>query len=73
MFTLNTQSEVTLTVYSILGQEITQIQSGNMRPGFHSIQWNGLDQSGIQVASGVYFYQLNVAGQSKTGKMMLLK
>jgi hypothetical protein len=44
-----------------------------MRPGFHSIQWNGLDQSGIQVASGVYFYQLNVAGQSKTGKMMLLK
>ena len=73
MFTLNTQSEVTLSVYSILGQEIAQIQSGNMRPGFHSIQWNGLDQSGIQVASGVYFYQLNVAGQSKTGKMMLLK
>ncbi len=73
LFTLAKTSDVTMTVYSILGQEVAKLQSGNMRSGVHSIKWNGLDIHGKQVASGVYFYQVNVAGQIKTGKMMLLK
>ncbi len=73
LFTLEKASDVTMTVYSILGQEVAKLQSGNMRSGVHSIKWNGLDMHGKQVASGVYFYQVNVAGQIKTGKMMLLK
>ena len=73
MFTLGMENDVTVSVYSILGEEIATLHSGRMIPGAHSIRWNGLTDSGYNVASGVYFYQVNVAGQVKTGKMMLLK
>ena len=73
MFTLGMEKDVTVSVYSILGEEIATLHSGRMIPGAHSIRWNGLTDNGYSVASGVYFYQVNVAGQVKTGKMMLLK
>ena len=73
MFTLGMEKDVTVSVYSILGEEIATLHSGRMIPGTHSIRWNGLTNNGYDVASGVYFYQVNVAGQVKTGKMMLLK
>ena len=73
MFTLGMENDVTVSVYSILGEEIATLHSGRMIPGAHSIRWNGLTDNGYSVASGVYFYQVNVAGQVKTGKMMLLK
>jgi flagellar hook assembly protein FlgD len=73
MFTLDIASDVTVSVYSILGKEIATLHNGKMIPGIHSIRWNGLTNNGFNVASGVYFYQVDVAGQVKTGKMMLLK
>jgi hypothetical protein len=73
MFTLGMENDVTVSVYSILGEEIATLQSGRMIPGTHSVRWNGLTSNGYNVASGVYFYQVDVAGQVKTGKMMLLK
>ena len=73
MFTLGMETDVTVSVYSILGEEIATLQSGRMIPGTHSVRWNGLTSNGYNVASGVYFYQVDVAGQVKTGKMMLLK
>ena len=73
MFTLGMASDVTVKVYSIMGDEITTLHNGNMIPGTHSLRWNGLTNNGFNVASGVYFYQVDVAGQVKTGKMMLMK
>ena len=73
MFTLGMASDVTVKVYSILGEEIATLHNGNMIPGTHSLRWNGLTNNGFYVASGVYFYQVDVAGQVKTGKMMLMK
>ena len=73
MFTLGMASDVTVKVYSILGEEIVTLHNGNMIPGTHSLRWNGLTNNGFNVASGVYFYQVDVAGQVKTGKMMLMK
>ena len=73
MFTLGMASDVTVKVYSILGEEIATLNNGNMIPGTHSLRWNGLTNNGFNVASGVYFYQVDVAGQVKTGKMMLMK
>ena len=73
LFTLGMASDVTVKVYSILGEEIATLHNGNMIPGTHSLRWNGLTNNGFNVASGVYFYQVDVAGQVKTGKMMLMK
>ena len=73
LFTLGVASDVTVKVFSILGEEIVTLHNGNMIPGTHSLRWNGLTNNGFNVASGVYFYQVDVAGQVKTGKMMLMK
>ena len=73
MFTLGMENDVTVSVYSILGEEVATLHSGKMIQGTHSVRWNGLANNGYNVASGVYFYQVDVAGQVKTGKMMLLK
>jgi hypothetical protein len=44
-----------------------------MSPGRHEAFWDGRDQSGAQVASGVYFVQLIVNGQSQIGRMFVTK
>jgi hypothetical protein len=62
-----------LTVHNVRGQEIARLVSGSFAAGRYSYQWNGRDHAGQQVASGIYFYRLNVNDQSATRKMMLLK
>jgi len=47
-------------------------------PGFHSVMWDGLDGTGVQVASGIYLYRIQAIGLSaktfvKTKKMLLIK
>jgi len=65
--------DVTLVVYNILGQQIRTLLADNMEYGFHTITWNGLDQMGQPVSSGVYFSELRAKGFRQTKKMLLLK
>ncbi len=53
------------------GVRVDQLQY--LLPGRHEAYWDGTDQSGRQVASGIYFMQLTVNGVSKTRKMYVLK
>lgn len=53
------------------GVRVDQLQY--TQPGRHEAFWDGTDQSGRQVASGIYFMQLTVNGVSKTRKMYVLK
>jgi flagellar hook assembly protein FlgD len=41
--------------------------------GKHSVVWNGLDEAGKSVSSGVYLYKLETAGTSQTRRMLLMK
>jgi hypothetical protein len=66
-FDLPTRGEVQLTVYNLLGQEVTRLVQSRSA-GHHTIQLNMKDQ-----ASGVYFYELRAGDYSGTGKMLLLK
>jgi hypothetical protein len=78
-FNLPVNSRVSLTVYNLLGQEITTILNGEIAAGTRDVVWNGKDNSGLTVASGLYFYRLRatpVAGGqefSQMRKMMLVK
>jgi len=47
--------------------------SGPMEPGFHTIVWNGRDDTGSQVAAGLYITELRTAQLRRTRKMLLLK
>ncbi len=66
---------VRLVVYNILGQEIKSLTDEKQQPGRHIAYWDGTDQRGQPVASGVYFYRLEVSGIEfvKSGKMILMK
>ena len=53
-------SNVTLKIYDTLGQEVRTLVNENKPAGYHSVVWNGADNSGRQVSSGVYFYSLEL-------------
>ena len=72
-FTLNEAGPLTLTVYTLLGQEVTTLVRGNLPAGVHRVEWDGSDPSGNAVASGVYLYRLQAGHDVQTRRMVLLK
>jgi hypothetical protein len=68
MYKLQQPSHVTIDIYNILGRHMTNIQDGSMTTGYHQVTWNADD-----LASGMYFYRLQVGDYSETKKMILLK
>lgn len=66
-------THVNLTVFNVLGQTVTTLKDGFMEAGSHSITWNGTDNGGATVASGIYFYRIEADDFQATKKMMMLK
>jgi len=72
-YTLPKRSRVIISIYNVLGQEIVNLVNEEQGFGYHSITWNGTDQLGRQMASGVYFTRMVSETFSQTKKMLLLK
>jgi flagellar hook capping protein FlgD len=72
-FTLAATQDVTLAVYDVSGRLVRMLASGRQDVGSHSITWDGRDNSGHTVSSGVYFYRLDAGKFSQTRKMVMLK
>lgn len=73
-FKINKTADVNLSVYSINGRLVKTIENRNYNSGTHSVIWDGTDNNGSEVSSGLYFYRLTVNGnESETEKMMLIK
>jgi hypothetical protein len=72
-YLLPRRSDVSIRVYNMLGQEIITLLEQEQSYGEYSILWNGLDRSGKQVASGVYFTELKAGSIRRVTKMLLLK
>lgn len=72
-FDLKNDSDVNLKIYDVNGKEVNTLLNDNLNSGTHKLIWNGTDKNNTKVASGVYFYQLNVNGYSNTKKMIYLK
>jgi photosystem II stability/assembly factor-like uncharacterized protein len=64
---------VQLKIFNARGQLIRTLLDEQLQAGSHRIQWNGCDDEGNNVASGVYFYQLQAGINTQTRKMMLLQ
>jgi hypothetical protein len=65
--------EVSLAVYDITGALVKTLVDGSLEAGSHSIIWNGKDNSGSDVASGIYFYRLGDSRGENVRRMTLLK
>ena len=66
-------SDVNITVFNVLGKQVSSIDLNSMNPGQHNVNWTGIDKAGKAVSSGVYFYTIRAGDFSATKKMMLLK
>jgi len=64
---------VTVAVYDLRGQKIRSLYSGAAAPGLQSLTWDGRNDSGHNLAAGVYLARVNVAGQQQAVKMTLVK
>jgi photosystem II stability/assembly factor-like uncharacterized protein len=67
------QTKVTVAIYNLMGELVTTLLNDRMAAGYHRVIWNGADQYGKSVGSGVYLYQIKAGDQQKGGKMILLK
>ncbi|MFC2133031.1 T9SS type A sorting domain-containing protein [Bacteroidota bacterium] len=67
-FQLSKASNITLTIYDVLGREISKLLDKEFRAGIHQVEFNGED-----ISSGVYFYTLETKDNLQTKKMILLK
>ena len=72
-FVLPSDGNVTLTVYNLLGQQVTTLVNDFRRAGTHTITWNGRNELGRDVSTGVYLYRIDAGDFSATKKMVLLK
>ncbi len=75
-YSLKENSKVSLNIYNIKGQKVKQLISnsaGQFSAGQHSVVWNGKDDNGKTVSSGIYFYKLKTGDYEKTKKMILIK
>jgi hypothetical protein len=72
-FRLIRSSQVILDIYNLLGQKIRTLVDEPFNAGEHKIVWNGRNDSGDEVASGVYFYRLKTNFGTVSRKMIMLK
>jgi hypothetical protein len=70
---LPSNSELNISIFDIRGRFVKEMHSGPQQAGYHAIQWNGLNDNGQGVASGVYFIVLNAPEYRVARKALILK
>jgi hypothetical protein len=72
-FNLPEDTNIDLSIFNVKGQKIKTLISDNYAEGTHKIEWNGSDDSGKAVSSGIYYYRLKTGSKIESRKMILLK
>lgn len=72
-FSLARAGEVSLAIYDASGRRVRSLLSGPREPGRYAARWDGRDESGRPVGSGVYFYKLGTQERDLTGKLVVLR
>ncbi len=72
-FTTKKNGPVSIDVFNIKGQKVRTLLNENRQAGNHIVVWNGKDDSGNSLASGVFFYRMKSGKYTSTKKMILMK
>ncbi len=73
VYTLPEASQVVLSIYDVLGREIKTLVNNTLPAGRYQVTWDGTDQGGRPVSSGIYIYRLRAGHFTKTMKMLLTR
>ena len=72
-FDIGNTSKVSLIIFDILGRKVKTLVNEIKQKGSYHIQWNGKNESGTILPSGIYIMQLNAGGVQISKSMLLLK
>ena len=72
-YQLPAAGRVSLKIYDMMGREVRTLVQGEQPAGYHRVQWDGRDQDGKKLNSGVYLYRIEAGSFSQTRKVVLLK
>ncbi|HNQ43838.1 MAG TPA: FlgD immunoglobulin-like domain containing protein, partial [Candidatus Cloacimonadota bacterium] len=72
-FSIKDSGRVRINIYNLKGQMVRSLIDGNLSAGNHYLVWDGKDDRGNNVASGLYLYRMETAGYTASKKMMLMK
>ena len=72
-YQLSKASNIEIVVYNLKGQKVRTLLDSQKSAGYHNAMWNGRDNSGNSVSSGIYFYEMKTEDYSDIRKMILLK
>jgi aminopeptidase N len=72
-YQINHSADVKLTIYNILGQKVCELVNERQLPHYYPVFWDGKDDNGNVVTSGIYFYVLETGLYRKSKKLMVLR
>ncbi|MCU0413529.1 MAG: T9SS type A sorting domain-containing protein, partial [Ignavibacteriaceae bacterium] len=72
-FSVPKTSDVVISIYDMLGQEVRTLYTGEVQRGTYSVQWDGLNNSGSKMSSGSYIYRMIAGEFAQSKKMILMK
>ena len=72
-FELGQPDRVNLSIYNVLGQQVAVLVDEMRQAGTHAVVWDGRDERGIAVGSGLYFARLEAGGTAHTRKLLLVR
>jgi hypothetical protein len=65
--------EVTIAIFNSLGQRVRSLENGFREPGFYSVRWDGRDESGNVLTSGIYICQIQAGEYRRSTKLAIVK
>jgi hypothetical protein len=72
-FILSKPGQVKVDIFNVLGQKVRTLVQRYLKAGYHQVEWNGRDDSGKEIASGIYFYRLQTNNFDGIKKMVLMR
>jgi hypothetical protein len=66
-------AEARVSIYSVSGRLVATVFEGKLPEGGETVVWNGLDQTGRPIASGVYFARVESGGEMQTAKLVYIR
>jgi hypothetical protein len=72
-YQISGMSEVEIVIHTILGQKIRELTNQKQKAGYYQVRWDGKNDHGIEVASGIYICQLRTNLTLQTRKMILIR
>jgi hypothetical protein len=72
-YQIKSAAKVNLEIYNILGNKIQKLVDEYKSTGYYNVSWDGKDENGLQVPTGIYFYRLKTNNYTQTKKLLIIK